>query len=152
VPIVLNEWVIHDLRGENGSLAQRQSAEFLQLFQRSADHIVVLRRSPWTTKAFNLMTVSTPPVRILSKFLHLSILQDSLKCRYVEAEEIQPLPWDLAEQIPNDDAYLFQTALAVVAPIIVTSDVRLIERVATLARERGVQMRQRDEFLAGYRE
>lgn len=98
------------------------------------------------------MTVSTPPVRILSKFLHLSILQDSLKCRYVEAEEIQPLPWDLAEQIPNDDAYLFQTALAVVAPIIVTSDVRLIERVATLARERGVQMRQRDEFLAGYRE
>ena len=152
MPIVINEWLIHDLRGHNGPAAQAESAVFLSAFQRGTDYIVVLRPSPWTLKAYDLMTVSVPPVYILSKLLHLGILQDALKCRYVEVADIQPLPADLAH-VPQDDAYLFQTALAASGPVpaIVTTDTRLIARVSAPARERGIEMRLRSELLEEYR-
>lgn len=150
MPIVLNEWLIHDLRGHNGPVAQAESAEFVSAFQRGTDHIVVLRPSPWTRKAFDMMTVSTPPVHILSRILHLGILQDAQKCRFVEHSEVQPLPPDLA-RVPGDDAYLFQTALAALVPVIVTTDARLIEVVGAAALARGIQMRTRAQLLDEYR-
>jgi hypothetical protein len=150
VPIVLNEWLIHDLRGDNGPVAQIESAKFLSAFQQGTDYIVVMRPSQWTRKAYELMTVSTPPVRILSQLLHLGILQDALKCRYMEAADSGPLPSDLAEHVPDDDVYLFQTALTANTTNIVTTDTRLIERAATAALERGIRMQVRREFLAEY--
>jgi predicted nucleic acid-binding protein len=60
-----------------------------------------------------------------------------------------PLPTDLAAQVPADDIYLFQTALAGGATLIVTSDGRLIAMV-TNAHHHGIQMRPRDEFIVQY--
>src|SRR5208282_4258397 len=111
--MVLNEWIFHDLRGDNGPNAQLNVRSFLLALKEGPDHIVVLRGSPWSNKAFDIMKIGSPPVRILSQLLHLGILRDPLKCRYVEEHEVSPLPPVLAEQVPNDDAYLFQTALAV---------------------------------------
>jgi len=149
VPVVLNEWIFHDIRGENGLVAQSQSAELLQAFQRGPDAIVVLRESRWMDKAYALMTVSATPVRILSQFLRLAILLDPAKCHFVEQDAIQPLPPELAQQVPDDDAYLFQTALAGGADVIVTADTRLVERV-TNAHERGIRLRLREEFIAEF--
>jgi hypothetical protein len=147
VPIVLNEWIIHELAGENGLVAQRESASFLQFFRDGAETIAVLRGSPWMDKAFWLTRIEKSDVRILSKFLHLAILIDPSKCRFVEPEEVEPLPDDLAKDVPVDDVYLFQTALAGQAGIIVTSDLRLIQRV-TSAPDRGIQLVWRNDYLA----
>jgi hypothetical protein len=129
------------------SVNQRVS---LQSFSKGPEALVVLRRSPWMAKALQLMTDETAAVRILSKFLHLAILIDPLKCRFIEPDEIQPLPEDLAQEVPMDDVYLFQTALAGNAEFIVTSDRRLIDRVASAA-NRGIQLVHRDDFLQRYR-
>jgi len=146
MPIVLNEWIIHDLKGDNGLDSRLESASFLQSLREGAETIVVLMQSPWMAKAYQLTREETPAVRILSKFLHLAILMDPLKCHYVDPEEIQPLPKDLAVEVPMDDVYLFQTALAGHAEIIVTSDERLIDRVRSAPR-RGIQLARRDDFL-----
>ncbi len=84
--------------------------------------MVVLRESSWTQKAWALWREHDTRVQILSKLLYLGILIDPLKCRYLQPNEIRPLPDDLADQVPSDDAYLFQTALASGATIIVTTD------------------------------
>ncbi len=97
-------------------------------------------------KAFRLMKVETPTVRILSQILHLAILIDPLKCRFLEPEEIQPLPEELAMEVPTDDVYLFQAALAGHAEIIVTSDLRLIGRVTSASRF-GIRLMGKEEFL-----
>ena len=150
MPIVLNEWLIHDLRGDNGHVAQAESAEFLSAFQASTDQIVVLRPSRWTQKAFGLMTISTPPIHMLSRLLHYGILQDALKCSYVEVADLAPLPEELARLVPDDDAYLFQTALAARVPVIVTTDTRLVDRVETVAAGSGIRMLLRAEFIQRY--
>jgi predicted nucleic acid-binding protein len=50
----------------------------------------------------------------------------------------------LAEQVPPDDTYLFQTALAGGAETIITTDGRLVEAV-TRANDYGIQLVRRDD-------
>jgi hypothetical protein len=147
--MVLNEWILHDLRGDNGPERQLAAGTYMQALKQKRDQIVVLRGSRWTQKAFELMAVSSPQVRILSQRLHLAILRDSDRCRYIETTQIEPLPTDLADEVPMDDVYLFQTAQAAGETLLVTSDGRLIDRVKS-AVNRGIHLRARDEFLQEY--
>jgi hypothetical protein len=148
-PLIINEWLFHDLGGENGREAQERAYEFLLALRDGDDCIAALRPSRWMDKAYALMKVTSPEIRILSKLLHLGILLDSAKCLYVEADNLDDLPVPLAEEVPGDDAYLFQTALAIGAKVIVTSDKRLIG-LAGSAPEFDIQLRLRDEFIAEY--
>ena len=147
--MVINEWIFHDIRGENGSDFQERTERFLQELIGGPDQIVVLRETRWTEKAWQLWEEHDTRVQVLSKLLYLGILIDPLKCRYLGQHEISPLPADLAAQVPADDAYLFQTALAGGATLIVTSDGRLIAMV-TSAHHHGIQLRPRAEFVAEY--
>jgi len=147
--IVLNEWLLHDLMGENGVNDQQEAQAFLVKLTRECDYIVVLRGSRWTAKAYLLMKQASPTIRILSQFLHLAILRDPNKCHYLEPDEIQPLPYDLANEVPDGDAYLFQTALARDVRMVVTTDEKLLQRVTSAAR-RGITLRLRKEFLSQY--
>lgn len=147
-PIVINEWIFHDIKG-NGLEAQERVERFLEAFSRGDDRIVVLRGSPWVFKAWQLWTHNDVRVQILSKLLYLGILIDPLKIIYLNPEEVCPLPSGLAEQVPGDDLYLFQAAIAGRARIIVTTDQRLIDAV-TNANDHGIELRLRDEFYLEY--
>ena len=61
--VVLNEWVFHDLLGENGKEALRQTATFLNAFRASNDKLVLPRESRWTQKAYRLMTQTDARLR-----------------------------------------------------------------------------------------
>ena len=148
-PIVINEWIFHDIDGTNGLQAQQRVELFLEALKNGNDRIVVLRESPWAYKAWQLWTHNDVRVQILSKLLYLGILIDPLKLIYLSPGEVQPLPPGLAEQVPDDDVYLFQTAIAGGARIIVTTDGRLIEAV-TNANQHGIELRLRDNFYADY--
>jgi hypothetical protein len=145
--IIVNEWIFHDIRGDNGLEAQDRAELFLEALLKGRDQIVVLRESRWTQKAWSLWKERDARVQLLSKLLYLGILIDLLKCWYLNPDEVGPLPADLAEQVPADDVYLFQAALAGGARTIVTTDERLIEMVGA-AHHHGIQIRVRDEFVA----
>ena len=55
---VLNEWVFHDLLGENGGEVFRETAEFLTSFVRSNDRLAIPTEERWTQKAYRLMRMT----------------------------------------------------------------------------------------------
>lgn len=146
---VVDEWLVHDLLGENGEAAREQTFGFLQRLVAICDRIVVARPSPWVEKAYRLMKESNPPTREMSRFLRLTVLQDSRKCRYIDLEGESSLPADLAAQVPREDLYLVKTYRLADATAIITSDMRLRD---ALARFPAILVRLRDEFLTEYLE
>lgn len=147
--MVINEWIFHDIKGENGLDFQQQAETFLQTFIERPGQIIVLKGSKWTAKAWQLWEVRDTRIQVLSKLLYLGVLIDPLKCRYLNPDDVSPLPDDLAAQIPHDDAYLFQTAIAGGASQIVTSDERLVAMV-TNAERHGIRLRPRADLIAEY--
>jgi hypothetical protein len=148
-PIVVNEWIFHDMKGENGLNAQQRVEVFLEALRRGTDQIVVPQETRWTDKAWQLWEERDVRVQVLSKLLYLGILIDPLKCRRLNPDQLEPLPDDLAVQVPGDDVYLFKAALAGGAEIIVTTDQRLVDMV-TNASQHGIQLRLRDDFYVDY--
>jgi len=145
--IVLNEWLLHDLRGDNGRDFQSQSFEFLQALIQKPDRIAVLRASPWVTKAYNLMKHHDPLVLEIAKLLHKGILLDLSKCLQLNRHDLIPLPVALQHIELKEDKYLFDLCHSANADLIVTSDTRLIEKVALIEE---IRLALRQEFLSEY--
>ena len=89
-PLILNEWVIHDLRGDNGEQCQTEAFQFLSQVEAKCDHLVLLRGSPWMEKAYDLMRESylNLKIRLISKFLQTSFILNPLKSATFDPEEI----------------------------------------------------------------
>lgn len=145
--LVINEWLLHDLFGENGKILQQKGIEFLSILKNGDDRIAVLRESAWLEKAYSLMEQNNIVLRRISKFLHQSILLDSRKCLFVGRLEIQPLSEEMQQIIPEQkDYYLVQTLLATSANLIVTTDVPFYEALGKLE----IPAKLRDEFFKEY--
>lgn len=148
---VLNEWLLHDLRGDNGQEAQEESYRFLERLKEKCDRMAVLRGSPWMEKAYELMTYGNPPIRTFSKYLHEVILRDPKKCQFLDQNEIKTLPEDIRRLVPQKDLYLVETYYSVDASVFVTTDKPLYEALST-AQNPSISVRLRDDFLKQYLE
>lgn len=146
--IILNEWLLHDLRGDNGVVLQEQSYEFLRKVTERCDTLGLARPSVWMDKAYELMEHRNRDVRILSKYLHLGFILNESKCRILEEHELSPLPENLETVVPSEDRYLARIYLTLNASVIVTTDGRLVA-VNELSGGR-ITTRMRDDFLAEY--
>jgi hypothetical protein len=146
-PLVLNEWVIHDLNGDNSKKRQKETLQFLRRIQEKSDHIVVLYGSVWARKAYQLMSESRPELREISKFLHRNFLLDPQKCNLVYPHDIPPIPGDVQAVLSSDDSYLIALCLLDPESIIVTTDEGLIEALSKFS---SITVRLRHEFLKSY--
>ena len=145
--ILLNEWVFHDLWGENGQCEQWEAEHFLRALVRSTDSLVVPDDSPWTRKAYQLMKLSDPRLRLMSQaFRRLCI--DSNRALRVRPEGTEVIPRELLTQLPEEDVYLVSAYLSAAADVLVTTDVSLYE---ALVDSDLVRCRMRDDFLDDYR-
>lgn len=147
VSLIVNEWVIHDLRGDNGEQRQRETLQFLIQVEQKCDHIVLLHGSTWMRKAYELMKDPRASLRPVSKFLHLAFLRNPSKCQILGENEVQPLPDNMQSVVPYDDSYLIQLNTAVPRSTIVTTDRSLIERLSKLP---NITVSIREEFLKHY--
>ena len=141
---VLNEWIFHDLWGENGEDRQRESLEFLYALQASGDKFVIPAEARWKRKANLLMKRGDEPVRGTSKLFH-SLLRNSDKA--IWQETTPEIPESLLNQLPEEDVYLASAYLSVEADTLVTTDEGLFDSVSG---SEIISCRMRDEFLAGY--
>jgi hypothetical protein len=140
---VVNEWLLHNLRGDNGEEAQREAERFLTTLWEQCDRLVVLWGSPWMRKAFALMKIPDEPIRQLSKLLQ-TLLRDAQECCLFHPDEVPPLPaW--GGQVRPDDRYLVRVFCAAGVDVLATSDEPLRE-----ALEEHMQVASRDAFLAQY--
>lgn len=124
--LVLNEWLLHDLGGDNGAHEQQCALHLLRTIRERSDSIAVQRPSPWMQKAYALMRNSQPNIRLCSRFLHLKILRDPQICVLVEPPAVAPAAADPLPQVPPDDAYLVWTYRASAATRLVTTDTELL--------------------------
>jgi len=145
--LVLNEWVLHDLRGDNGVASHETAIRLLVALIERRDQIVVLRGSRWWHKAYDLMTRTEPAVRIASKLLWLGVLQNATACKLLEPNDVLEAPEELAKVTPPDDLYLVRTYLAGGAALLVTSDTRLFQALKESVR---VSVVMKAEFLREY--
>lgn len=49
--LVINEWIFHDLLGENGADKVRETTRFVNKLDRSDDKVVVPLKNRWREKA-----------------------------------------------------------------------------------------------------
>ena len=144
--LVINEWVFHDLLGDNGADAFRETSAFVKRLFLSDDTVVMPAEDRWKGKAYQLMTDTRPSQREISKLLH-SILRDPDRCLIFSSSNLQATPQASYDWAPSEDVYLLQAYDASSADLLVTTDETLFERVV----EHGqFTCRMRDEFLADY--
>ena len=144
--LVINEWIFHDLLGENGWEAYETTADFLKKLFHSDDWIVMPYEQRWRSKAYQLMTSTTPTLRQISQLFH-RLLRDSARCIVVNLDDSPTVPLSAYDWAPPEDIYLIETYVAANADLLVTTDETLFDKVA----EHGqFNCRMRDDFLAGY--
>jgi hypothetical protein len=154
--LVINEWILHDLSGDNGSVCQRSSAETLIRLVSGPFQICIADGTPWTDKAAGMAYQLDPFARKLIRFLHVRLLIDSSKCLRLNFDQVQldsfsKTDRETIEKAPGDDRYLIAVFLRARAEELVTSDSNLL---AAFAVDPTVHMVHRVDFIwrvTGYR-
>ena len=144
--LVLNEWIFHDVLGENGIEVQREAALFLDAFHSSSDQLVLPSEPRWIRKAYQLMTQTSPMLVQISKQFQ-SLLQDSE--RTIDSRNLDEvgIPQELLDQVPGEDVYLVLAYLSAGADLLITTDQGLFDSVAN---SELVSCQTRGEFLSSY--
>ncbi len=143
--LLLNEWVFHDLWGENGETAFRQTARFLTAFRQSDDRLVVPLATPWEGKAFQLMRRADTRSTLVSKALH-SLLRGP-RAIQVRPEDPSSAPVAFFDSVPDEDIYLVLAYVSADADLLVTTDLGLFD---ALDEHDDVNCGLRDDFLPEY--
>ncbi len=145
--IVLNEWIFHDLLGQNGSELQRETSEFVNALFYSDDVLVLPDEPRWMRKAYQLMATGDPELRAASVQLHT--LMQTARVIDVRAMDrrIAPSP-ELLRETPSEDIYLVEAYLSAGADALVTTDFNLHGALADFSDD--VSCRLRNDFLADY--
>ena len=144
--LVINEWIFHDLLGENGLEAYAEADRFIRELFQSDDWIVMPSEQRWKSKAYQLMTSPVPSLRQVSQLFH-RLLRDSNRCIIVNPEDISQTPEGRYDWAPPEDVYLVEAYVASNADLLVTTDETLFDRVSEHGR---FTCQMRDDFLAGY--
>ena len=143
---VLNEWVFHDLLGDNTDDEFQETGRFLIAFTRSNDGLVIPVEKRWNDKSYQLMRMTDPRRRQISQLFH-SLLRDSRRAVRPTPEEPPTVSQELREQTPPEDLYLVLAYSAAQAELLVTTDEKLH---AVLAQHDEVNCQLRGDFLASY--
>ena len=144
--LVLNEWVFHDLLGENGPDAFRETARFLLAFKGSEDKLVVPSEERWNGKAHQLMSMTDSLRRQVSQLFH-SLLRDPARSIRVNTDEMTSASRDSYDWVPSEDTYLVLAYDSSGADVLVTTDEKLAQAISE---HNDVNCRMRDDFLPEY--
>ncbi len=143
---VLNEWLWSDLEGETGTDRQNENLSVLTRLQASTDRIVVVLKSSFVRKFWNLYREASTPAQRLAVVQFETMLVDSNKCVQLEPDSLPDIS-DLKADCKQDDWYLIQAQRAQGAEsLIVTTDKPLIEAL----RRHSIPCTDRNAWVRGY--
>ena len=143
--IVFNEWIFHDLWGQNGEQRQQETAQVLIKLENTRDRFVVPNEFRWVNKANRLMEFTDARRRRISKVFR-SLYDDLERVVKIRPEVAEITPRELRARLPEKDVYLVSAYLTANADVLVTTDVPLHDSLA----ESEVSCQMREDFLAEY--
>ena len=144
--LVLNEWIFHDLLGENGLDAYAETEQFVRNLFQSDDWIVMPPEQRWKSKAYQLMTSPSSILRPVSQMFH-RLLRDSNRCIIPNPGDNPKAPSGEYDWAPEEDVYLIEAFVATKADLLVTTDETLFDKIVEHGR---FACRLREEFLSTY--
>ena len=144
--IVLNEWVFHDLLGENGIEAQQETSDFLDVFFKSSDMLALPNENRWLRKTFQLANQGAEARlrRIARQFQ--TLLWNPGRTVDTRNMEQADIPQHLLSRIPEEDVYLVRAYVLADADLLVTTDTGLFDSLIGS----DVSCIMRDKFLSEY--
>ena len=141
--LLVNEWFFHDLSLANGAVAFQETSQMVIELVSSETKLVIPAKRRWIRKAYQLKDIEFPQARLVSKLFH-SVLNDSERTILTSQEEMEAVPEECYDGVPEEDVYLVKAYLCSGADLLVTTDVTLFD---SLAAPGGVQCMMRSEFL-----
>lgn len=147
--IVVNEWLLHYLSPNAEECDTNLAFQFIQVWIKGSDKVVIRRQSPFTKKLYGFMKASESHSDFIKKrFVRLFKFSfDSDKTIVIDECDINTLPQELEAKTPPKDKYLIEMAYSRAGSIIVTTDKRLKEQ---LEDERDLKIYLLEEFLKKY--
>lgn len=145
IRLVIDEWFLHHLSGNEGCKLQKQAGQFLVYLIEGKDSIAILHNGPWWKKMNSLKSSGDPLVKKLIKLLDLSIIWNQSKCEIIYPNESFQIPERLQDITPPDDIYLIETYLLSNSNLLITTDIPLYNNFKTIDE---IKMVLREKFIA----
>jgi hypothetical protein len=145
--ITIDEWLIYYISDqEKAGIAYG----FLEKVFKKCDRFVALKNGKLDKKVFWLSKQSgqwEPKRRIVAKYFFNNFFMNSEKYFRIDESEPPEMPENIARLVPEDDVYLIRTALKTEEKLVLTSDLRLREKLSKIS---DIKILLVDEFLSDY--
>jgi hypothetical protein len=151
--LILDEWLIHDLQGENGFERQSESFQFLERVKERCDKVVFVRGSKFLEKVWGFSEVSArdSELRKKFKFLKTTFIFNNLKSEILDLEDIESeSDEEILKDVNYDDHYIVLSYLYFRRR---GEDVKIIttdRKLKSVLERGGVLIDYRDDFVRGY--
>lgn len=142
---IIDEWIWHDLAGENGEEKLKEAFKFLKFVYEKCDRITTIENSRFEQKFFSFCERTDLKSRKIVRFYRGFIFDNSEKYSRVKANQCQDISQDISSKIKPDDQYLIKLYNKIQCTII-TTDNPLLE----ILRSHQIQCEHRDNFLQHY--
>lgn len=129
--IIVNEWLLEYLRPDAQEPDKTAVRQFLNAFLKKQDKIVIKRNSPFVDKFHRFMKQFGGNTGFKENFskLHQILFRNADKTIIAYDRDLQELPDDIAAKTPPDDKYLIELWYSNQDRIVLTTDVRLKEKL-----------------------
>lgn len=144
-PLIIDEWIWHDLSGENGEDKRKEAIEFLETVYKKCDKIATVKDSKFENKYFNFCQRTDNICRNIIRYFKSYIFFNPEKYISINEEECQQIPENVSSKINPDDCYLVKLNYKLQCPIITTDNPLL-----KILEEQQIQCKHRDNFLQSY--
>lgn len=138
--LIIDEWIWHDLAGENGEENQKKASQFLLCILKICDKIALMEKSAFVKKFWKFKE-NIP--REIVKILLYEFFHNSNKCEKIDYQIVSS-----NLNINQDDAYLYSLyqLLSYQEKIIVSTDKALIKELE----RNNIIVIHKDQFLKKY--
>jgi len=142
---IVDEWLWHDVRGENGEKRRAEAFRFLETLYEKCDMLVTLKQSPFEQKFFETCKHAEVRTRAIVRFFRFHIYSNQEKYLALQEDDCSFVLEGVT--VNPDDVYLARLAASGYGTVI-TSDHPLMQ----ILQERNIPCVHRDELLGQYTE
>ncbi len=141
--LIIDEWLWHDITGENGEEKRKESFKFLECILKICDEIAIMKKSKFSKKLWKVAKNKDLKTIKIVKFFISKILHNSRKCRIYEYENKHYLGG-----IKEDDIYLYNLYILIEEKekCIITTDNPLLN----VLKNHKIKVCSREKFIKSY--
>lgn len=146
--IVVNEWLLEYSLTSSQKEEKELVTKFVTFWLEKCHKILVRRPSPFFNKFYRYFKANENDQDCRKRFKTLNALFYNMdKTTIVDDLDVQLLPKEIEQVVPRDDKYLLELAYSSIDKIIITTDIKLKEKLKDIE---SLKIFLLDEFLSKF--